>query len=250
MVGAGELIRNASRDTNGACEIEPASYDLRVGTILWKDRASNEIQRKIFDEKVDALRQEVVTVLPGQMVFVVTQEELVLPQSICATVYSRNTLQKRNILALNAGHVDPGYEGPIIIRLINLGAVGRPLSVGEAVFTVVFHTVEKDPHGKLHPRRTMEETVSAAAETALRAFSNPFFDLYESDIKRKLDDHYARVEGELRLKFSKEHFRRDEVYLLFAAAGAAAAGALATIAALSRIWGPVFGSMWHFLRSL
>ena len=233
MIDAGQLIRRPMRDANALCKIEPASYDLRAGTILWKDRTSSEIQKRIFDESTDALRREVVTVLPGQMVFVVTHEELQLPQSVCATVYSRNSLQKRNILALNAGHIDPGYEGPIIIRLINLGATGWALAVGEPVVTVVFHTVEEDKNAKLHGPRTMEETVEAAVNTALQAFSNPFYDLYEKEINRQLSQHYSKVEADLKVSLLRDYVRWDQypkmvmAWALLTVAGLVAVGALA-----------------------
>src|SRR5229473_4999522 len=133
-IDGGSLIRNALRDDTGAAVVEPASYDLRAGIVLWKNAENDCIERRDFDATGDLLQQPVVTLRPGQMVFVITHEELRLPTDISGTVYSRNMLQKQNILALNAGHVDPGYEGPILIRLINLGAIPWPLPLGEAVF--------------------------------------------------------------------------------------------------------------------
>ncbi|MCI0562913.1 MAG: hypothetical protein MN733_30905, partial [Nitrososphaera sp.] len=115
LINQGTLILNPLRNGGGVPIVEAASYDLRAGIILWKDDSSNELRTEYLDEGKQ--HQAVVTLQPGQMVFVITHEELQLPTSVSGTVYSRNRLQKENILALNAGHVDPGYEGPIIIRL-------------------------------------------------------------------------------------------------------------------------------------
>ena len=45
------------------------------------------------------------------------------------------------ILALNAGHIDPGYDGPIVIRLINIRSIPWVLTMGDPIFTVVFQTL-------------------------------------------------------------------------------------------------------------
>src|ERR1700689_4052429 len=137
-ISSGQLIVNAQYGDDGQLSVEAASYDLRAGIVLWRDRDYGELKTRYFDG--DQAVQPVVTLQPGQMIFVITHEELRLPPDVSGTVYSRNRLQKENILALNAGHVDPGYDGPILIRLINLGAQPWAITLGQAVFTVVFHT--------------------------------------------------------------------------------------------------------------
>src|SRR5688500_6832913 len=136
LIAEGQIVRDPTRDPQdkSALETETASYDLRVGTIVWKDPESGEV-KQIDYEKGRGSDQRFFTLQPGQMVVVITKEELVLPLNVCGTVYSRNRLQKENILALNAGHVDPGYDGPIIIRLINLSSLPWILKLGDAVFT-------------------------------------------------------------------------------------------------------------------
>jgi len=151
-----------------------------------------------------------LTLMPGQMVFVITHEEISLPNDICGTVYSRNRLQKQNILALNAGHVDPGYTGPIIIRLINLGPGEWPLTLGDAVFTAVFHTLESEPTDTSSDVRSKSVTLLAARTTAAQAFSNPFHDLY----KDELEKHFLSLEARLRNTLADEFFRRKDIHIL------------------------------------
>ena len=198
-----------------------------------------------FDSDADETNQPMITLQPGQMVFVISAEELVLPTHISGTVYSRNKLQKKNILALNAGHIDPGYEGPIIIRLINLGATQWPLPAGEPVFTVVFHTVESDPELQGHARRTKKETLEAARETAVQAFTNPFFDLYTEELDRKLRDHYSKVEQNLRISIGKEMFRKEDIKLLVAEIVVAAG--LFIFALFRAPWLEIWNVLWGFL---
>ena len=95
LLDANKLIRNPARDENGELRIEAASYDLRVGTLLWQDASTKSVRLIEFDETKPV--PEPLTVQPGQMVFVITHEELSLPPDVCGTVYSRNKLQKENI---------------------------------------------------------------------------------------------------------------------------------------------------------
>jgi deoxycytidine triphosphate deaminase len=227
-IAAGQLVLNPHRDGDGTPTVEPASYDLRAGIVLWKEEDSSRIELRDFDEGKEAWQRPVVTLRPGQMVFVITHEELKLTETVCATVYSRNKLQKENILALNAGHIDPGFEGPIMIRLINLSAVPWSLRLGEAIFTAVFHTVKDGDGLEKHRRITKKETLDAAMKTAADAFSNPFHDLYKDQFRRQLDEYYAKVETRLRDEFSKEFLRKNKVGEILVIAVVAFVALLAT----------------------
>jgi deoxycytidine triphosphate deaminase len=209
-IGFGQLINYARHDAQGRLAVEAASYDLCVGTILWKERDSGEVRQWDFDETKDDSRQRFITLQPGQMVLVISKEDLIMPLDVCGTVYSRNRLQKENILALNAGHVDPGYQGPIIIRLINLSSLPWNLRLGQAVFTAVFHTVK--PSGERYDPRTRLATLEAARKTIADAYANPFHDSYKEQIDRQLGQYYLEKEADLREKFSNEFFRRNQVY--------------------------------------
>ncbi len=206
----GELVLDPRLDPTGVPIVEPASYDLRAGIALWKDKQSRELKTLRFSPTETS--QPVVTLRPGQMVFVITHEELNLPPDICGTVYSRNRLQKENILALNAGHVDPGYRGPILIRLINLGQTEWAMTLGDAVFTVVFHFLlaGEGPTDS----RSKQDTLLDAQKTAAQAFSNPLHDLYTDELSRHFAEHYQHLETSLRTTLGEEFFRRRDLDLL------------------------------------
>lgn len=239
------LIRNAARDESGEFIVEAASYDLRVGTLLWQDAETKSVSVIEFDENKPV--PDPFTLQPGQMVFVITHEDLCLPSNVCGTVFSRNKLQKENILALNTGHVDPGYEGPIIIRLINLGLGGWPVRGGDAVFTVVFHTMDVDKTFRPKDRRTKKEMVASATHTALGAFSNPFHDLYKEQISRQLEEHYVQVETKLRIELAKYFITNNNLRLYLSLAVFAIVGLLYT---LSRIQWDEMGNWFKWLLNI
>jgi deoxycytidine triphosphate deaminase len=217
LIKSAGMIRNYRERPNRDPWVEAASYDLRAGRAVWKDPDSGSLQMEKFHPTEED--QPILSLKPGQMVIVVTHEELTLPTDVCGTVYSRNRLQKDNILALNAGHVDPGYDGQIIIRLINLGSTIWTFPLGEPIFTIVFEQLQDDYHRKgiiTSPKdhRSPSDTLSAACRTAEQAFSNPFHDLYQSEIRKQLIEHDNQLETTLREKLASEFFRKSHVQYL------------------------------------
>ena len=206
-----ELILNPLR-VQGEAQVQAASYDLRAGRAVWKESGSQHLQIKSFTDNMED--PPVLTLRPGQMMIVVALEELKLPKNICGTVYSRNRLQKDNILALNAGHVDPGFEGQIIIRLINLGSNIWTFRLGDPIFTLVFQYLDAPIEKDEKDIRGASDTLAAARRTAEQAFSNPFHDLYKSEISKQLNEHDNKLETRLREKLAAEFFRKNQVQYL------------------------------------
>lgn len=182
QLSQGKLLKNARKKANGEFDVEAASYDLSIGTAVGKKYNKKSFQKKhealsIDDPKLKK-KQRTITLSPGQMVFVITNEEVMLPEHICATVYSRNSLSQKGILALNAGHIDPGFTGPITIKLINLRSVDFTLTLGEAIFTIVFDTID-NPEYRDSPIRVMskEDTLKRVNEATDVSLDNALYDL-------------------------------------------------------------------------
>ena len=143
-----QLILNPRPGQNGRpFDIQNDSYDLSAGTAVWKtptsDRYGGNVETRSYSPELPENVQPTVTVQPGQMIFVVTHEDILMPPCLCGTVYSRNSLALAGILALNAGHVDPGYQGPIVISpnppkglalALTQGLMGRGRRTGQARF--------------------------------------------------------------------------------------------------------------------
>jgi deoxycytidine triphosphate deaminase len=83
----GSLILHASKNQIQAC-----SYDLRIGTIFRDGNKS----------------QDSVTVEPGEIISLLTEEELKIPNNMMATVFAINGKSSEGLLVLNPGHIDPG----------------------------------------------------------------------------------------------------------------------------------------------
>ena len=193
-LGRQELLRNPRRKTDGRYDIEKDSYDLAAGTAIWKNpvigsSGGDVVTRHYVPQSAKKL-QPTVTVQPGQMIFVVTLEDIAMPQDVCGTVYSRNSLALSGILALNAGHVDSGYHGPIVIRLINLRAMPWTLTLGDPIFTIAFESVKPIPgFDESEDRRESQESmILRVRETANAALSNALYDLYAVNVDQRLSE--------------------------------------------------------------
>ena len=189
----GELLSNPRRK-DGQFDIENDSYDLTAGTAVWKQASSNgdgpNVETVSYLREPLGVTQPTVTVQPGQMIFVVTHEDVLIPPDLCGTVYSRNSLALAGILALNAGHVDSGYEGPIVIRLINLRAMPWVLTLGDPIFTITFQTVASDSDDSSNNKRrvSQNEMLLRVRETATSALGNALYDLYSVNVDQRLSE--------------------------------------------------------------
>jgi deoxycytidine triphosphate deaminase len=194
----GELIINAHKLKDGVFDVEPASYDLRAGTIIWKETdiksGKSEAKSKFYNPSLPFIKQENVTLQPGQVMFVITYEEILMPIHLCGTVYAKNKFSRDGIFALTTGHVDPGIQCPIVIRLINLRSIPYTFVLGEPIYTIVFHNLDLKEVKLLekHVAISMEQTFSRTIESANAALGNALNDLsLTSNFVRK--DEFGKI---------------------------------------------------------
>lgn len=124
-IDSGDLVLNAVKANLEAC-----SYDLRIGTIFKNGQIINE-------NHPDANRQ--FDIQPGEIINLFTWEEIKLSSKIMATVFARNAESSfKSLLVLNPGHIDPGFQGLITIKAINLGKDPLSIQRGQKILTIIF----------------------------------------------------------------------------------------------------------------
>ena len=174
-----DLIIGA-RKLKGEFDVENTSYDLMAGLAICRRTDDHFFEQRIGQHRYDPenRQQYTVTLKPGQMMFVVTHEEIKMPLDLCGTVYSRNSLALKGILALNAGHIDPGYQGPISIKLINLSAIDYTLTLGDPIYTIVFTRVDQ-PDDPLMTQRvfSQEKMAKKVIDATNISLNNALYDL-------------------------------------------------------------------------
>jgi deoxycytidine triphosphate deaminase len=131
------VLRHEDIESAGAelikygCEasIQPATYDLRVGTVVREGR--------IFNENSPGAEQA-IHIEPGEIVTIITAEELAMPDYIAAVAFAMNKWSSQGLLVLNPGHIDPGFRGPLSVKALNLRKTKIALNLKEPIFTVMF----------------------------------------------------------------------------------------------------------------
>jgi hypothetical protein len=148
------------------------------------------------------------------MMSIITREDLALPPDVCGTVYSKNSVALRGIFAFNAGHVDPGYSGPIIIRLLNLRRTKLTITLGEPVYLIVFERLESPVNSGHSPSFTRDEALLAVRHFANDALSNALYELYAGAIDERLQDHKDALLTKLRDEFDHVFVKNEKLKLL------------------------------------
>jgi deoxycytidine triphosphate deaminase len=167
-IKAGRLVARANFD-----RIQGCSYDMCVGTIF--------SDGQIFENGT----KKQLSVKPGGIISIFTDEELMLPDDVCATAFAMNQQSSRGLLVLNPGHVDPGFKGPLTVKALNLRSTSIVIQQGEPVFTVVFERLSgtTKAFGSNKPRpdrerefnsKTVETTPAGISEIVLLNPSGPY----------------------------------------------------------------------------
>jgi deoxycytidine triphosphate deaminase len=150
----GTLITDASPDSVQGC-----SYDMRIGTIF---RGRERIKRD------SPHPDKFVQIQPGEIVSILTLEELRLPNDIAAIAFAINLQSSRGLLVLNPGHVDPGFIGPLTVTALNLNKSPLSIELGRKIFTVVFERLPRATqlYSENRPRTDREHDLSQHIQTA------------------------------------------------------------------------------------
>jgi dCTP deaminase len=135
--GAKPVVSGVAAPTNwteASSPVQPSSIDLRIGTI------SVPAQRTTQQPIVITKGRHPLP--PGQTAVVKTQEQLRLPTNLAAIGFPPSHVSVQGILMTNPGHVDPGYEGPMHLTVINMGRESFELRIGDPIVTILFFELD------------------------------------------------------------------------------------------------------------
>lgn len=90
--------------------LQPASYDLRVGEEGFTSSAGRVINIQI---------EGVLEIQPGDFALVMTHEKLRLPNAMLGRFGLRSEYARMGLLATVGPQVDPGFEGRLVIGIVN-----------------------------------------------------------------------------------------------------------------------------------
>jgi dCTP deaminase len=121
LEGRRVLIRPLDKKQLQSVTNSNTSYDLRVGS---EYRDHREQGKRFLGEG------ESITLRPGSAMIIQTEEFVHLPQTRYGIIAPKVSLLQRGV-SNTFSKVDPGYEGPLLISLFNLGKETVPLERGK-----------------------------------------------------------------------------------------------------------------------
>ena len=127
-------------DPFDAALVQPATYDLRLGPRILAGPLSPDILGAVV-ELSD--RSPVFRIQSGQMVSVLSAERLELPLDMSGRFGIRSEFARRGLNAFGGIQLDPGFEGRLIVNLLNVGPEPITITFGEPFFSVEFQRLEE-----------------------------------------------------------------------------------------------------------
>ena len=120
--------------------IQPASYDLRVGSKILASPLSSEIHGMVIElnEKEPSYK-----IHSGQMVGVLSYEKMELPLDVCGRFGIRSNIARKGINAFGGLQLDPGWRGRLNLNLLNVGPEPIIITLYEPLFSVEFQRLEE-----------------------------------------------------------------------------------------------------------
>jgi len=119
-------------------QLQPASYDLRVG------RQAATVSSKGLINVAD---QGYILLEPGDFALITTHEKLELSQMYVGRFGLRSKYARRGLILTCGPQIDPGWRGRLIFGIANLTADPTPIKHLDGIVSVEFHRLQK-PVGK------------------------------------------------------------------------------------------------------
>lgn len=117
--------------------IQPASYDLRLGSSYISTPYGKLPPYTEFIPKDGGL-----SVPPHQFLLMTTLEKVKIPNNICAFLEGRSSVGRTGIFIHNAGLIDPGFEGQITLEIFNASDHYVDLDYGMRICQIIFHQMD------------------------------------------------------------------------------------------------------------
>lgn len=121
-------------DPFDAGQIQPASYDLRVG-----HQGVTTSGKKVLDVKT----QGYLALEPGDFAFVVTLESIQLDLRHTARLGLRSKYARKGLIATTGLQIDPGFHGRLMVGLSNLSPQVISMPYKDDFLSIEIHELEE-----------------------------------------------------------------------------------------------------------
>jgi dCTP deaminase len=153
--------------------IQAASLDLTVGDIFIPGADAEKPGGSRCPRTKVSLRE-------GRIAVIRTLESLAMPSDMVALGFPPNSLSIQGVLMTNPGQIDPGYQGPMHLTVINMSREPLTLSRGQRIIRLIFvrlDAVPSAPYQRRHPNA--EAGSGPITDELLQALSIDFLNVEE-----------------------------------------------------------------------
>ncbi len=140
-----EMVRQGNIIVGGIEEAaEGVKYDFRFGQHFLKAKYGVPLDYSSLSstEKASAVIE------PGEVVFVLTEEHLSLPNDMIIVLSQKRKISHDGISVLGGSCVDPGYRGRLLVGLYNFSSQPFRLQPGKKLIAGVFYRLEGEEKGE------------------------------------------------------------------------------------------------------
>jgi len=121
--------------------VDHVKYDLRLGAQALKASIG-------LPKAIDQMQDSEKWIEPGEVVFVLTEEELHLPANMIATLSPKRAITHRGITVLGGFAIDPGYSGRLWFGLHNFSSSRYALRTGTKLIACLFYMLDAEEADK------------------------------------------------------------------------------------------------------
>jgi len=121
-------------------QIQPASYDLKVGTKILASPVSPEKLGKVI---LLTKEKPSCNILSGQMVSVMSLEKIEIPLELCGRFGIRSYFARLGINAFGGLQLDPGFRGKLTMNLLNVGPEPVTIRLNDMLFSIEFERLDE-----------------------------------------------------------------------------------------------------------
>jgi len=134
-----EAVENNTFIKNGVKEsAEGIKYDFRMGSRVLKASKHGAVDIDLLPET----EKNEMVVEPGEVVFVLTEEDLELPNTIMAQLVPKRKLSHEGIIVLGGFCIDPLYSGKLLVGLYNFSSTRFALKPRRKLIAAVFYELQ------------------------------------------------------------------------------------------------------------
>lgn len=114
---------------------EGVKYDFRLSQRILKAKFG----RPVSADELSGPERADLFIEPGEMVFVLSEERLALPENMTAELSPKRKLGHAGILAMGGFCIDPLYQGHLLIGLYNFSSTRFALMPGKKLIAATFY---------------------------------------------------------------------------------------------------------------